>query len=62
MENKELLSLCNHMLRLLEEKCDEPHEQYHGKPCETCSEDCSLDCPKVLKERLQHISGAKVVE
>ena len=62
MVNEELLSLCHYMLRLLEEKCDEPYEPYHGKPCETCAEDCSLDCPKVLRERSQHISGAKVVD
>lgn len=53
-----LLSLCAHMLRLLEENCDEPHEKHHGKPCETCAEDGSLDCPLILRRKLRAISSS----
>lgn len=58
--NDALLSLCAHMLRLLEERCNEPHEKHHGKPCETCAEDGSLDCPLILRRKLQEICDSEV--
>jgi len=36
------------MRRLLLEKCEEPHELWHGKPCGTCAENGSSDCPKII--------------
>lgn len=54
-----LLSLCAHMLSLLEENCNEPHEKHHGKPCETCAEDGSLDCPLILRRKLREICDSE---
>ena len=36
------------MRRLLLEKCEEPHELWHSKPCESCAENGSSDCPKII--------------
>lgn len=54
-----LLSLCAHMLQLLEENCNESHEKHHGKPCETCAEDGSLDCPLILRRKLREICDSE---
>lgn len=40
---------------LLLEKCEAPHEQYHGKPCESCAEDGTDDCPKVIARQLRKL-------
>ena len=41
------------MRRLLLEKCEEPHEPWHGKPCESCAENGSSDCPKIIAMQMR---------
>ena len=47
-ENENMRAMLLRMHRLLSEKCEEPHELWHGKPCESCAEDGSSDCPKII--------------
>ncbi len=43
------------MCRLLLEKCEEPHELWHGKPCESCAENGSSDCPKIIAMEMREL-------
>lgn len=49
-ENAKLRELATYALRYIErERCDDPkHELWHGKPCESCAEAGSSDCPKIM--------------
>lgn len=50
-----------HMHRLLSEKCEEPHELWHGKPCDSCAENGSDDCPKIIARQMREL-GIEVDE
>lgn len=60
-ENDNMYEVVVRMHGLLLEKCEAPHEQYHGKPCESCAEDGTDDCPKVIARQLREL-GVEVDE
>ena len=60
-ENDNMREVVVRMHGLLLEKCEAPHEQYHGKPCESCAEDGTDDCPKVIARQLREL-GIEVSE
>lgn len=52
-ENDNIREVVVRMYRLLLGKCEAPHEQFHGKPCESCAEYGSDDCPIVISRELR---------
>ena len=52
-ENENMRAVLLHMHRLLSEKCEEPHELWHGKPCDSCAENGSSDCPKIIARHMR---------
>lgn len=54
-ENAKLREFVRMMHGLLLEKCEGPHDQYHGKPCESCAEAGTDDCPKVISRQLREL-------
>ena len=54
-ENDGMREVIVRMHGLLLGKCEAPHEQYHGKPCESCAEAGTDDCPKVIARQLRKL-------
>ena len=52
-ENENMRATLLRMHRLLSEKCEEPHEPWHGKPCDSCAENGSSDCPKIIARQMR---------
>ena len=53
VENDDMREVIVRIYRLLLRQCEAPHEQYHGKPCESCAEAGTDDCPTVIARQLR---------
>lgn len=54
-ENDDMREIIVRMHRLLLRSCEASHEQYHGKPCESCADAGTDDCPKVISRQLREL-------
>lgn len=54
-QNDDMREVIVRMYRLLSRQCEVPHEQYHGKPCESCAEAGTDDCPIVIARQLREL-------
>ena len=59
--NDMLKELVLEMYQTMVDRCEGPHAPYHGKPCSSCAEAGSSDCPKVIAERMRKL-GIEVDE
>lgn len=53
--NDALKELVLEMHQTMVDRCNGSHEPYHGKPCSSCAEAGSADCPKVIAERMREL-------
>ena len=53
--NDALKELVFEMHQTMVDRCNGSHEPYHGKPCSSCAEAGSADCPKVIAERMRKL-------